>query len=162
MEPPAKGWRASAGRANTLGNDFGAIRHRRSELFDLQAARQETAGSRLFALRSTARFRFWSTDRKGACILASNNPPRLSIQVTLCTSGAHAGTDGSFRLFTHPAPADMDICFLEQKASRAFIEEETGPEPYRVAAEHLRAQALSSPESMRMIAGIAAEFDSKG
>ncbi|MEE1938271.1 helix-turn-helix transcriptional regulator [Streptomyces sp. TRM 70361] len=91
-----------------------------------------------------------------------NNPPRLSIQVIPYTSGAHTGTDGSFRLFTYPAPADMDICFPEQKASRVFIEEETGLEPYRVAAEHLRTQALSSPESMRLIAGIAAEFDGKG
>ncbi|SFL79935.1 Helix-turn-helix domain-containing protein [Streptomyces pini] len=95
-------------------------------------------------------------------LIAINNPPHLSIQVIPYSAGAHAGADGSFRLFSYPTPADMDICFLEQKESRVFIEEEAGLEPYRTAAEHLRTQALSSPDSMKLIAGLAAEFDSRG
>ncbi|GAA1913944.1 helix-turn-helix transcriptional regulator [Streptomyces sodiiphilus] len=92
-------------------------------------------------------------------LAALNDPPRLSIQVIPSTMGAHAGTDGSFRLFTYPAPANMDIGFLEQKESRIFIEEEAGLEPYRIAAEHLRTQALSSPDSMKLIAGLTADYE---
>lgn len=88
-----------------------------------------------------------------------SEPPQLSIQVIPFASGAHSGTDGSFRLFTYPAPADMDIVFLEQKQSRVFIEEETGLQPYRLAAEQLRTQALSSPQSMDLISAVAAEFE---
>lgn len=92
-------------------------------------------------------------------LVAVNNPPQLTIQVVPYRAGAHAGTDGSFRLFTYPAPAGMDLCFLEQKASRLFIEEEADLESYRIAAEHLRTQALSSPDSMKMISGLASDFD---
>lgn len=88
-----------------------------------------------------------------------SSPPHLTIQVIPYAAGAHAGTDGNFRLFTYPAPADMDIVFLEQKESRIFIEEEGSLEAYRTAAEHLRTQALSSPQSMRLISALAAEFD---
>lgn len=86
-------------------------------------------------------------------------PPQLSIQIIPFAEGAHAGTDGSFRTFTYPAPADMDIVFLEQKQSRVFIEEETGLQPYRLAAEQLRTQALSSSQSMSLVAALAAEFE---
>ncbi|MGP3966834.1 helix-turn-helix domain-containing protein [Streptomyces sp. 6N223] len=88
-----------------------------------------------------------------------NNPPHLSIQVLPFTLGAHAGTDGSFQIFSYPAPVAMDIVFMEQKASRVFVEEEADQEPYLTAAEHLRTQALSSPDSMRLISALAAEFD---
>lgn len=86
-------------------------------------------------------------------------PPRVTIQVIPYASGAHAGTDGSFRIFTYPTPADMDIVFLEQKESRVFIEEESGLESYRIAAEHLRTQALSSPQSMQLLSALASEFE---
>ncbi|SOD66750.1 Helix-turn-helix domain-containing protein [Streptomyces zhaozhouensis] len=90
-----------------------------------------------------------------------NNPPHLAIQVIPFARGAHAGLDGSFLHFTFSGAADMDIVFLEQKDSRVFVEEETSVEPYRIAAEHLRTQALSSPESMTLISAIAAELDGK-
>jgi hypothetical protein len=92
-------------------------------------------------------------------LVAINNPPKLTIQVLPFTLGAHAGTDGCFRIFTYPAPVAMDIVFMEQKASRVYIEEEADMEPYRTAAEHLRTQALSSPESMKLISALAAELD---
>ncbi|WP_461037668.1 helix-turn-helix domain-containing protein [Streptomyces mayteni] len=90
-----------------------------------------------------------------------NNPPHLTFQVVPYAHGAHAGTDGPFRLFSYPTPADMDIAFLEQKDSRVFIEEAADVAPYRIAAEHLRTQALSSPESMSLISALAAELDSQ-
>jgi transcriptional regulator with XRE-family HTH domain len=88
-----------------------------------------------------------------------NNPPHLSLQVLPFTLGAHAGVDGSFRMFSYPAPVAMDIVFMEQKESRVFVEEEVDLEPYRIAAEHLRTQALSSPESMRLISALAADME---
>jgi hypothetical protein len=88
-----------------------------------------------------------------------NNPPHLSIQVLPFTLGSHAGTDGAFRIFSYPAPVAMDIVFMEQKESRVFVEEEADVEPYRIAAEHLRTQALSSPESMKLISALAAEME---
>lgn len=87
------------------------------------------------------------------------NPPHLSIQVIPYTAGAHAGMDGPFLRFGYPAPGHMDIVFLEQKASRLFIEEEADLEPYRIAEEHLRTQALPSADSMKLISALAAELD---
>ncbi|AKG43100.1 helix-turn-helix domain-containing protein [Streptomyces xiamenensis] len=86
-------------------------------------------------------------------------PPHLSIQVIPYTAGAHAGMGGPFLRFVYPAPGHMDIVFLEQKTSRLFIEEEADLEPYRIAEEHLRTQALSSADSMKLISAIAAELD---
>ncbi|MGW7294685.1 helix-turn-helix domain-containing protein [Streptomyces xiamenensis] len=86
-------------------------------------------------------------------------PPHLSIQVIPNSAGAHAGMDGSFLRFVYPAPGHMDIVFLEQKTSRLFIEEEADLEPYRIAEEHLRTQALSSADSMKLISAIAVELD---
>ncbi|MCU4745746.1 MULTISPECIES: helix-turn-helix domain-containing protein [Streptomyces] len=94
--------------------------------------------------------------RKLVCIA---NPPHLSIQVIPYSAGAHASMEGPFLRFVYPAPAHMDIVFLEQKASRLFIEEAAGLEPYRITEEHLRTQALSSAESMKLISAIAAELD---
>ncbi|MFB7763957.1 helix-turn-helix domain-containing protein [Streptomyces xiamenensis] len=92
-------------------------------------------------------------------IVTIANPPQLSIQVIPNAAGAHAGMDGPFLRFVYPAPAHMDIVLLEQKESRVFIEEEAGLEPYRIAEEHLRTQALSSADSMKLISAIAADFD---
>jgi transcriptional regulator with XRE-family HTH domain len=88
-----------------------------------------------------------------------NNPPQLSIQVLPFALGAHAGTDGSFQIFSYPAPVAMDIGFMEQKESRLFVEEEADLEPYRITAELLRTQALSSPDSMKLVSALAAEFE---
>ncbi|MDT0266900.1 helix-turn-helix transcriptional regulator [Streptomyces sp. DSM 44915] len=89
-----------------------------------------------------------------------NDPPHLTIQVIPFARGAYPGLDGSFLRFLFSGAADMDIVFLEQKESRVFVEEAASVETYRIAAEHLRSQALSSPESMDLISAIAAEFDS--
>ncbi|MFX4290880.1 helix-turn-helix domain-containing protein [Streptomyces bohaiensis] len=94
-------------------------------------------------------------------LVAVNNPPHLTVQVIPYSLGAHAGTDGPFLHFSYTDAASMDIVFLEQKDSRVFIEEDAGLEPYRIAAEHLRTQALPSPKSMTMISALAAEFDRK-
>ncbi|MBB0243572.1 helix-turn-helix domain-containing protein [Streptomyces alkaliphilus] len=85
--------------------------------------------------------------------------PRVSIRVMPYSSGAHAGTDGSFRLFGYSSPVDMDIVFLEQKQSRIFLEDEADLTPYRVAAEQLCERALSPEDSARLITALAAEFD---
>ncbi len=62
-------------------------------------------------------------------------------------------------LFSYTDAASMDIVFLERKVSRVFIEEDAGLEPYRIAAEHLRTQALPSLKSMSLISALAAELD---
>lgn len=85
----------------------------------------------------------------------------LTIQVIPYAHGAHAGTDGSFRIFSYPAPANLDIVFLEQKVSRVFIEDEPGLDAYRRAAELLRNQALPGRESIEMISAIKAEYEGR-
>ncbi|MET2714715.1 helix-turn-helix domain-containing protein [Streptomyces carpaticus] len=92
-------------------------------------------------------------------LVAIANPPHLSIQVLPYSAGAHAGLDGPFLRFVYPAPAHMDLVLLEHKESRVFIEEEADLEAYRTAEEHLRTQALSSAETMKLISAIAADFD---
>ncbi|MCE7082409.1 helix-turn-helix transcriptional regulator [Streptomyces sp. ST2-7A] len=91
-------------------------------------------------------------------LIEVNRLPRVSIRVVPYSSGAHAGTDGSFRLFGYSSPVDMDIVFLEQKQSRIFIEDEADLVPYRVAAEQLCDRALTPEASERLIAAIAADF----
>ncbi|MEU8570471.1 helix-turn-helix transcriptional regulator [Streptomyces pathocidini] len=84
-----------------------------------------------------------------------NNPPHLTIQVVPYANGVHAGMDGPFQLYSYPEPSDMDIAFVDYKGGRVFVEESSEVAPFRLASDHLRAQALSSDASVELISAIA-------
>ncbi|UED85701.1 helix-turn-helix domain-containing protein [Streptomyces profundus] len=87
------------------------------------------------------------------------NPPTLTIQIVPYERGVHAGLDGGFTLFSYPNPISMEFAFIEYADGRVFIEEEEQVRAFRRTTDHLRAQALSSDESMRLISSIAGDLE---
>jgi transcriptional regulator with XRE-family HTH domain len=90
-----------------------------------------------------------------ARLTAVNDPPRLSIQVVPFGQGWHAGLDGGFSIFSYPDPMDLDVVRVSYLDGALYLEEDDAVERYRLAFDQLRAAALSSHESMALIARLA-------
>ncbi|MFI0943693.1 helix-turn-helix domain-containing protein [Streptomyces sp. NPDC021020] len=84
-----------------------------------------------------------------------NHPPQLSIQVIPFEQGWHAGLDGAFSIFSYPDPMDLDVVSLGYLDGALYLEENGPVERYRMAFDQLRSSALSSQQSMALIARVA-------
>jgi transcriptional regulator with XRE-family HTH domain len=83
--------------------------------------------------------------------------PNVNLQVLPFGVGAHATTASPFRILGFPPPFDAEVVYLESLNSSLYIERETDVHLYRVAYDHLRAQAMGPDASTAFIAALTEE-----
>ncbi|WP_164837697.1 helix-turn-helix transcriptional regulator [Streptomyces sp. B27] len=91
-------------------------------------------------------------------ILEVNNPPRLTIQVVPLSQGWHAGADGAFNIYSYPDPMDLDVVNLDYLDGALYLEEDLPVERYQLAFDELRAAALASRHSMKLVSSVRQGF----
>lgn len=91
-------------------------------------------------------------------LMEINNPPRLTIQVVPFGQGWHAGLDGAFNIYSYPDPMDLDVVNLEYLDGALYLEEDEPVDRYKLAFDGLRASALASRQSMKLISDAAQAF----
>ncbi|WP_026237760.1 MULTISPECIES: helix-turn-helix domain-containing protein [unclassified Streptomyces] len=91
-------------------------------------------------------------------IMEVNNPPKLTIQVVPLSQGWHAGADGAFNIYSYPDPMDLDVVNLDYLDGALYLEEDLPVERYQLAFDELRAAALASRHSMKLVSSVRQEF----
>lgn len=88
-------------------------------------------------------------------LVSVSNPPQLTVQVIPFEQGWHAGMDGGFGIFSYPDPMDLDVVRIAYQDGAVYLEEDGPVSTYRRTFEQLRSSALSSRQSMTLIADMA-------
>ncbi|ARQ69160.1 helix-turn-helix domain-containing protein [Streptomyces marincola] len=92
-------------------------------------------------------------------LVTISDPPRLTVQVVPYSQGVHAGMDGGFKLFSYPDPFNLEFAFVEYLDGRIFVEGDGQVDAFTRTADLLRTQALSSDDSLDLIARIAEDLE---
>jgi transcriptional regulator with XRE-family HTH domain len=79
----------------------------------------------------------------------------VNLQVVPFAAGAHAGASGAFSILEFPEPEDPDAVYIDTPAGELFVEEREEVNRFQIAFEHLRATALSTTDTLTMIADVA-------
>lgn len=88
-------------------------------------------------------------------LIEAAQEPRVTIQVLPFSAGAHAGVDGAFTIADVPEIIDGHLVFVDSLTGKDYIEAEADVRRYRLAYDHLRAAALSQPDSQVLIERVA-------
>ncbi len=84
--------------------------------------------------------------------------PHISVQVIPYLAGAHQGMPGGFALLSFADPEDGQIVYIDSMANDSFLETDADIARYATIFDNLRAQALSSDDSLALIAKATAEL----
>jgi len=84
--------------------------------------------------------------------------PHITLQVIPYSAGAHAGMLGSFVIMQFDDEAVPDVIYLDNMAGNLFLESDVEVRRYRLAFEHLRADAMSADGSRAHVAAIRDEM----
>lgn len=84
--------------------------------------------------------------------------PTMTLQVLPLRVGEHVGMSGPFTLYRFANPEDPDVVYLEHPRGDLYLESPEQVEPYGSAFERLRALALSTEDSVTLIASLAREL----
>jgi transcriptional regulator with XRE-family HTH domain len=84
--------------------------------------------------------------------------PHITLQVIPYSAGAHAGMLGSFVIMKFDDETVPDVIYLDNMAGNLFLESEVEVRRYRLAFEHLRADAMSPDGSRAHVAAIRDEM----
>jgi len=85
--------------------------------------------------------------------------PSLTLQVVPFSLGAHPGLDNTFTLLEFYS-AQSAVVYVENMAGTMYLERVSDVGRYREALEHLRAGALDSESSVRLVEKIGESFKS--
>ncbi|MFE3824747.1 helix-turn-helix domain-containing protein [Streptomyces sp. NPDC059092] len=80
--------------------------------------------------------------------------PQISLQVLPFTAGGYAGLTGPFVIFSFSNITDLDLVILDHLTNSLYLERKEDLEAYRVAFHAMQAHALSTQDSLDLIAGI--------
>lgn len=94
-------------------------------------------------------------------LVTLSRPPEMTIQVIPFSQGAFTDMRGSFVLYSYPNPLDLDVVQVEYLDGALYLEEDESVARYKRALDGLRAAALSSRQSMKLISSIADELEHK-
>jgi transcriptional regulator with XRE-family HTH domain len=83
------------------------------------------------------------------------NQPNVNLQVLPFAAGAHAATSGPFVIMKFPEAPDLGVVYLEGQTGGIYLESSDEVARYTLVFEHLRASALSTPATMRLIDEVA-------
>jgi transcriptional regulator with XRE-family HTH domain len=77
--------------------------------------------------------------------------PHVTLQVVPFGAGAHAGMEGPFLILGFPEQADPDVVYVENTTTGSYLEEPSDVYRYTLMFDHLRASALNTSETLRMV-----------
>jgi transcriptional regulator with XRE-family HTH domain len=85
----------------------------------------------------------------------NRNLPNVNVQVLPFGAGAHAATSGPFVIMKFPEAPDLGVVYLEGQTGGIYLESAEEVARYILVFEHLRATALSTLATMRLIEEVA-------
>src|SRR6266571_4785044 len=88
-------------------------------------------------------------------IEAGSHRPNVNLQVLPFAAGAHAATSGSFVIMKFPEAPDLGVVYLEGQTGGIYLESSDEVARYTLVFEHLRASALSTAATVRLIEEVA-------
>lgn len=80
-----------------------------------------------------------------------NRFPNVTLQVLPFVAGAHAGVSGPFVILKFPESPELGVVYLEGQTGGIYLETPHEVTRYQLAFDHLRASALSTSDSVRLI-----------
>ena len=83
--------------------------------------------------------------------------PNVNLQVLPFAVGAHAATSGPFVIMKFPEAPDLGVVYLEGQTGGIYLESAGEVARYTLVFEHLRASALSTAATLRLIEEVARE-----
>jgi len=84
-----------------------------------------------------------------------NSQPNVNLQVLPFSAGAHAATSGPFVIMKFPEAPDLGVVYLEGQTGGIYLESADEVARYTLVFEHLRASALSTVATVRLIEEVA-------
>jgi transcriptional regulator with XRE-family HTH domain len=81
--------------------------------------------------------------------------PNVNLQVLPFAAGAHAATSGPFVIMKFPEAPDLGVVYLEGQTGGIYLESADEVARYTLSFEHLRASALSTAATVRLIDEVA-------
>jgi transcriptional regulator with XRE-family HTH domain len=81
----------------------------------------------------------------------ADSQPNVNLQVLPFAAGAHAATSGPFVIMKFPEAPDLGVVYLEGQTGGIYLESAEEVARYTLVFEHLRASALSTSATMRLI-----------
>jgi transcriptional regulator with XRE-family HTH domain len=87
----------------------------------------------------------------------ARNQPNVNLQILPFAAGAHAATSGPFVIMKFPESPDLGVVYLEGQTGGIYLESSAEVARYTLVFEHLRAMALSTAASVRLIEEVAEE-----
>ncbi|MEV7965779.1 helix-turn-helix transcriptional regulator [Sphaerisporangium sp. NPDC088356] len=75
----------------------------------------------------------------------------VTVQVLPFGGGAYSAVDGAFTILEFSEISDLDVVLVENLTSGLYMEEDEEVRQYNVVFDHLRASALSVPDSLALI-----------
>jgi len=90
-------------------------------------------------------------------LLQAAEVPHVTLQVLPLAAGAHGGMDGAFTILLFDEPANQNLVFAANGAGGLFLEKDEELDRYAGIFDGLRNDALSPPQSAKMIATLAKE-----
>jgi transcriptional regulator with XRE-family HTH domain len=84
-----------------------------------------------------------------------SNQPNVNLQVLPFSAGAHAATSGPFAIMKFPEAPDLGVVYLEGQTGGIYLESADEVARYTLVSEHLRASALSTSATTRLIDEVA-------
>jgi transcriptional regulator with XRE-family HTH domain len=84
-----------------------------------------------------------------------SNRPNVNLQVLPFAAGAHAATSGPFVIMKFPEAPDLGVVYLEGQTGGIYLESADEVARYTLVFEHLRASALSTSATVRLIDEVA-------
>jgi transcriptional regulator with XRE-family HTH domain len=88
-------------------------------------------------------------------IEAGSRRPNVNLQVLPFAAGAHAATSGPFVIMKFPEAPDLGVVYLEGQTGGIYLESADEVARYTLVFEHLRASALSTAATVRLIEEVA-------
>ena len=87
----------------------------------------------------------------------TGSQPGVNLQVLPFTAGAHTATSGPFAVMKFPDAPDLTVVYLEGQTGGVYLESAEEVARYAVVFDHLRASALSTAATVRLIEEVASE-----
>jgi len=87
----------------------------------------------------------------------SGERSNVTLQVLPFAAGAHAATSGPFLIMKFPEAPDLGVVYLEGQTGGIYLESADEVARYTLVCDHLRASALSTAATMRLIEEVAGE-----
>ena len=88
-------------------------------------------------------------------IQIGSDQPNVNLQVLPFAAGAHAATSGPFAIMKFPDAPDLGVVYLEGQTGGIYLDTADEVARYTLVFEHLRASALSTAATARLIQEVA-------